>query len=180
MITKKMSEKNFGKIRYLVIDVDGTLTDSGLYYDNHGNELKKFSTRDAIGFFAARENGIKTIVLTGRECSATVRRMEELKVDMLVQNCKDKVAYLVEFLKNNNINCDEIGYIGDDINDYPGMKLCGFVGCPADACEEVKQIADYVSSYNGGYGAVRDVISFVLKKRGEWTVAINNIFGAGI
>ena len=114
-----MSEKNFGKIRYLVIDVDGTLTDSGLYYDNHGNELKKFSTRDAIGFFAARENGIKTIVLTGRECSATVRRMEELKVDMLVQNCKDKVAYLVEFLKNNNINRDEIGYIGDDINDYP-------------------------------------------------------------
>ena len=74
------------RIKYLIIDVDGTLTDSGIYYDENGNELKRFSTRDAAGFFAAKEKGIKTIILTGRECAATIRRMEELKVDVLIQS----------------------------------------------------------------------------------------------
>ena len=68
----------------------------------------------------------------------------------------------------------------DDINDYNSMKLCGFVGCPIDACDEVKAIADYVSPYRGGYGAVRDVISYILKERGEWIDAVNSVFEAGI
>lgn len=168
------------RIKYLIIDVDGTLTDSGIYYDENGNELKRFSTRDAAGFFAAKEKGIMTIILTGRECAATIRRMEELKVDVLIQNCKDKVQYINEFMRDNGIHSEELGYIGDDINDYNSMKLCGFVGCPIDACDEVKTIADYVSPYRGGYGAVRDVISYILKERGEWIDAVNSVFEAGI
>ena len=77
-------------IKVLVIDVDGTMTDAGIYYDETGNELKKFCTKDAAGFFAARIVGIKTMVLTGRECAATTRRMKELKVDYLCQNVKEK------------------------------------------------------------------------------------------
>ena len=175
-----MSRYKAERIKYLIIDVDGTLTDSGIYYDENGNELKRFSTRDAAGFFAAKQKGIKTIVLTGRECAATIRRMEELKVDLLIQNCKDKVQYINEFMSNNGIHHDELGYIGDDINDYNGMKLCGFVGCPEDACDEVKAIADYISPYRGGYGAVRDVISYILKERSEWIDALNSVFGVGI
>ena len=168
------------KIKYLIIDVDGTLTDAGIYYDENGNELKKFCTKDAAGFFAAHQAGIKIMILTGRECAATTRRMKEMKVEYLIQNCKDKVSYIQEFAKDNNIDRDEIGYLGDDLNDLPGMTLCGFVGCPADACDEVKEKADYISGIKGGYGAVRDIVCYLLKKRGEWEKAISTVYGIGI
>ena len=168
------------KIKYPIIDVDGTLTDDGIYYDENGNELKKFCTKDAAGFFAAHQAGIKIMILTGRECAATTRRMKEMKVEYLIQNCKDKVSYIQEFAKDNNIDRDEIGYLGDDLNDLPGMTLCGFVGCPADACDEVKEKADYISGINGGYGAVRDIVSHLLKERGEWEKAISDVYGIGI
>lgn len=167
------------KIKYLIIDVDGTMTDAGIYYDEHGNELKKFCTKDGAGYFAAQKAGIKLMVLTGRECQATTRRMQEMKFDYIVQNVKDKKTYLKSFMEQNGITGQEIGYIGDDLNDLASMKLCGFVGCPADACEEVKALADYVSGVNGGYGAVRDVISAMLKVRGEWEQAVSNVYGIG-
>lgn len=168
------------KIKYLIIDVDGTLTDAGIYYDENGNELKKFSTKDAAGFFAAHQVGIKIMILTGRECAATTRRMKEMKVEYLVQNCKDKVQYLKTFMQENHIGKGEIGYLGDDLNDLPGMGMCGFVGCPADACEEVKERADYISDTKGGYGAVRDIISYLLRQRGEWEEAVSQVYGIGI
>lgn len=168
------------KINYLVIDVDGTMTDAGIYYDEHGNELKKFCTKDAAGFFAAKKAGIQILVLTGRECAATTRRMEEMKVNYLIQNCKDKVVYLKRFMEENKISSDEIGYLGDDLNDLAPMNLCGFVGCPHDACVEVKSKADYVSRVNGGAGAVRDIIEHLLRCRGEWGILISNIYETGI
>lgn len=174
-----MENKKFTQIKYLVIDVDGTLTDAGIYYDENGNELKKFCTKDAAGFFAAHQVGIKILILTGRECAATTRRMKEMKVDFLVQNIKDKIAYLNDFVRKENISYGEIGYLGDDLNDICGMRLAGFAGCPQDACEEIKEISDYVSGVKGGYGAVRDIISFLLKQRGEWERAVSEIYGAG-
>lgn len=168
------------KLKLLIIDVDGTMTDAGIYYDENGNELKKFCTKDAAGFFAARNVGIKIMVLTGRECAATTRRMTELKVDYLYQNIKDKVSFLTEFVKNNNIKKEELGYIGDDLNDLPSMQLAGFVGCPADSCPEIISQADYVSSINGGYGAVRDIIEHILKTSGEWDEAVSKVYGIGV
>lgn len=168
------------KIKYLVIDVDGTMTDAGIYYDENGNELKKFCTKDAAGFFAAKKTGIQVMVLTGRECAATTRRMTEMKVDYLVQNCKDKMTYLTQFMKDNGISRDEMGYLGDDLNDLPPMNLCGFVGCPADACLEVRERADYISNVKGGYGAVRDIIEHMLRERGEWEKATAEIYGIGV
>ncbi len=98
-----MKTKDFSGIKYLVIDVDGTMTDAGIYYDENGNELKKFCTKDAAGFFTAHAAGIKIMVLTGRECAATTRRMTEMKVDYLVQGIKDKETYLKDFLLKENI-----------------------------------------------------------------------------
>ena len=178
MMVREM--ENFDQIRYLVIDVDGTLTDAGIYYDEHGNELKKFCTKDAAGFFAAHQAGIKILVLTGRECAATTKRMKEMRVEYLVQDCKDKVQYLKTFMRENHIGKEEIGYLGDDLNDLPGMRLCGFIGCPADACEEVKDKADYISDAKGGYGAVRDIIAYILKQRGDWEEAVSRVYGIGI
>lgn len=175
-----LDKKSVEHIKYLVIDVDGTMTDAGIYYDEHGNELKKFCTKDGAGFFAAHYAGIKLMVLTGRECQATIRRMQEMKFEYIVQNIRDKSAYLEEFMKKNGIKREEIGYIGDDLNDLPPMKLCGFVGCPADACEEVKEYADYVASTKGGSGAVRDVICAMMKARGDWEQAVSAVYGIGI
>lgn len=177
---ENMAHKDYKKIKYLVIDVDGTMTDSGIYYDGTGNEFKKFSTRDGAGFFAAHAAGIKYMILTGRESEATTRRMTEMKADYLIQNCTDKITFLKDFIARERISFEEIGYLGDDLNDYRGMQLAGFAGCPEDACEEIKEICDYVSSVKGGYGAVRDIISWLLKQRGEWESVVMSVYGAGI
>lgn len=165
------------EIKYFIIDVDGTMTDAGIYYDDHGNELKKFCTRDAAGFFAAKQAGIKIMVLTGRECQAVTRRMSELKVDFLYQNIKEKADFLKRFMEEQKIQKEELAYLGDDLNDLPGMRLSGFIGCPKDACEEVRNVADYISVEKGGHGAVRDIISYILKKRNEWDGVIEKIYG---
>ena len=172
-----MNVKDLEMRRFLVVDVDGTLTDSGVYYDDNGNELKKFSTKDGAGFFAAKEAGIEIIVLTGRACAATTRRMKEMKVTELYQNVLQKKQFLEDYMKEHGIKKEEIGYIGDDINDLSPMSLCGFVGCPANSCREVLQRADYVSPVVGGQGAMRDVVEYILRGRGEWDSITDKIYG---
>ena len=163
-------------IKYLIVDVDGTMTDGGIYYDENGNELKKLCTKDAAGFFAAKEADIKVIVLTGRECAATTRRMNEMKVEAIHQNVKDKYSFIQKMMSELNLTRDDLGYIGDDLNDLSPMKLCGFIGCPADSCQEVKKIASYVSPKNGGYGAVRDVVEHMLRELGIWEEIVNRVY----
>lgn len=167
----------FTNLQYLVIDVDGTLTDAGIYYDEHGNELKKFCTKDAAGFFAAKAMGIKTVVLTGRECAATARRMRELNVDHVFQNVKDKQSFLRTFMTEKHIQKEQLGYIGDDLNDFAPMKLAGFVACPNDSCEEIKAISDYVSPVKGGHGAIREIIERFLRESGDWDNLVEKIYG---
>ena len=166
-------------IKYLILDVDGTLTDAGIYYDDTGNELKKFCTKDAAGIFTARAAGITIMVLTGRECKATTRRLTELGVTELHQGVRDKIAWMKEWMSSNNISKEEVGYIGDDLNDLGPMSLCGYIGCPQDSCKEIKEIADYISTVQGGHGAVRDVIEHYLKKHELWNEMISKCYGNG-
>ena len=168
------------KLEYLVIDVDGTMTDGGIYYDEKRNELKKFCTKDAAGFLAAHRLGIKIIVLTGREYEATIRRMEEMKIKYVYQNISNKFDFLKDFMRKNNILKKEIGYIGDDLNDLSSMTLTGFVGCPADSCLEVREIADYISKIKGGQGAVRDIIEHILRESNEWENVVKELYGIGV
>ena len=168
------------KITMLIIDVDGTLTDSSLYYDNTGNEIKKFSTKDAAAFFVAHDLGIKIMILTGRECIATKKRMSELKVDFLFENIKDKKQFIHQFLLENDMTWEQIGYIGDDLNDLASMKLSKYSGCPSDSCQEIKNIANYVSLSKGGHGAVRDIIEHMLRMSNEWDNAVLHVYGCGI
>ena len=164
-------------LKLFIIDVDGTLTDSGIYYDEKGNEIKRFSTRDAAGIFAAKQVGIKTMIVTGRESTATLRRMKELKIDFVYQNIKDKSSFIFSFLQSNGYTKNEVGYIGDDLNDYEAMQYASFVACPSDSCNEIKSIANYISPVKGGYGAVRDVIEYYLKKYGEWDFTVRHLYG---
>lgn len=163
-------------LKLWVIDVDGTMTDAGIYYDENGNELKKFCTKDAAGFFAVHAVGMKIMVLTGRECAAVTRRMTEMKVDYLCQNIKDKESFMLDFMKKYHYTKENIAYIGDDLNDLMPMQLAGFVGCPSDACNEVKEIADYISLVRGGHGAVRDIVEHVLREDGKWNNAISQVY----
>lgn len=167
-------------IKLWVIDVDGTMTDGGLYYDESGNETKKFCTKDAAGFFAVHQLGMEVMILTGRECRATTRRMTEMKVEYLNQNVKDKVHFLEDFMTEKNLTKDMVAYIGDDLNDLPPMKLCGFIGCPADSCLEVKNVANYISPIKGGYGAVRDVIEHLLHENNLWEEAVSKVYCIGV
>lgn len=164
------------EIKYLIVDVDGTLTDGSIYYDDFGNELKKFNTKDAAGFFCAKEAGLKTIVFTGRECKATRRRMEEMKVDYLFQNVKNKAFALKQFIEQQEIDPEEIAYVGDDLNDYSAMRMVGFRACPFDAAQEIKDISDYVSGTIGGQGVLRDVVRKILTDKGIYEICVKKAY----
>ncbi|HCT90063.1 MAG TPA: hypothetical protein DF613_01575 [Lachnospiraceae bacterium] len=164
-------------LKYIIIDVDGTMTDGGIYYDSYGNEIKKFCTKDAAGLFCLKAAGIQPLVVTGRRCFATERRMQDLRVEFLYQDVKDKKLFLEHFTKDYGVSAGEIGYLGDDLNDYAAMSLCGFKACPANACEEIKEISDYISARTGGNGAVRDVAEHILKGRKQWAEAIRSVYG---
>ena len=162
--------------KLIIMDVDGTLTDAGIYYDENGNELKKFCTKDAAGIFVASYLGIKTMIVTGRECAATTRRMQDMHVDYVFQNIREKRGFIQGLMKDNGYDKEEVIYIGDDLNDLPAMDLAGYVGCPADSCTEVRNRADYVSPVSGGHGAVRDVVEHVLHSAGLWTEAAMEVY----
>ncbi len=169
--------KRLNKIKYWVVDVDGTMTDAGIYYDEKGNEIKKFCTKDAAGYFTAKAVGMDVIVITGRECIAVTRRLNELGVEHLFQNIKKKKSFLKEYMQKNGILKEEVAYIGDDLNDLPAMSLAGYIACPSDACVEIKKVADYISPIAGGHGAVRDCIEYVLKMLEMWDEAIEMVYG---
>ncbi len=166
--------------KLLVLDVDGTLTDGGLYLDSTGNETKKFSVKDGAGLVIARTAGIQVMILTGRESEPVRRRAQELHLDYCVQNCKNKAAYLADFMAQKGFDGASVAYVGDDWNDLAAMKLCGFVACPADAAPEVKAIAHYVCPQKGGEGAVRGAVEKLLKDAGLFEKAVNDTFGAGL
>lgn len=167
-------------LKLIVLDVDGTLTDGGIYYDEYGNEMKKFCTRDAAGIFAAQKVGIKIMVLTGRVCKATTKRMTELNVDYLFQNIKIKADFLRSFLNEQNLSRFDLGYIGDDLNDLASIRLAGWSACPADSCQEIKDAVDYISEVKGGCGAVRDAIEHYLRDNGIWNDSIREVYGIGV
>jgi 3-deoxy-D-manno-octulosonate 8-phosphate phosphatase (KDO 8-P phosphatase) len=149
------------------MDVDGTLTDGTVIYGNENMELKAFNTRDGAILKALPQLGISTVFLTGRESEAVKRRAFELGA-LAVQGMSDKASMLYKLLDNYSISPDQVAYIGDDVNDYKAMSLCGFKACPADAVKEIKDLADYISPFSGGHGAVRDVIEKIIKESGKW------------
>ena len=167
-------------IRYLILDVDGTLTDGGVYYDATGNELKKFAIKDGAGLVLARAAGIRTVICTGRESAAVRRRAADLKITDVYQNVSDKAVFLRDFMQQNGCDAQQVAYCGDDLNDLAAMALCGFVACPADAAPEVRAAADYVCPQAGGAGAVRGAVEAILRQDGRWQAAVQAAFGAKV
>lgn len=150
------------EIKMFLTDCDGCLTDGGMYYSEHGDELKKFNTRDGMGFEILRQKGIVTGIVTSENVDLNRRRAEKLKIDILESGCKDKVVALKRICKDRGIVPSNVCYIGDDINDLEVIKTVGFGCCPADAVPEVRKIADYVTKVNGGNGVIREVVDLLV------------------
>lgn len=148
-------------IRLLIVDVDGTLTDGGMYYDAKGESLKKFDTRDAKGMLMLRDAGVRVCVVTA-ETSAVVRaRMRKLGITEYFPGIKDKLSWLREHAARWQLAPAQIAYIGDDLNDLAGLKHAGLSCCPADAVPEVRRAVSYVCAAGGGAGAVREVCDLI-------------------
>lgn len=157
------------KIKLLVMDVDGTLTDGKIYMGNNGEVMKAFDVKDGCGIKDILPTlGITPVIITGRVSQIVENRAKEIGITELHQGVRDKLAVLKEVAEKYAATPDEIAYIGDDINDLECIEYCGFTACPADSCPEIKEIADYVSHVKGGQGAVREIIEHQLRDTGKW------------
>lgn len=156
-------------IKLIVLDVDGTLTKGGIMIGSRGEELKEFNVRDGYMIVNSQKKCEKIFaIITGRNSEIVSIRAKELEIKYLYQGIHDKVAAYEELKQKLNLKDSEIAYIGDDLNDLEVMNKPCFVGAPADACEEVLEAADFISSKNGGEGAVREFIEYILKKENSW------------
>lgn len=153
------------QVKAFFSDVDGTLTDSGMYYDQEGNELKKFNTRDGKGFELLRNQGIKTGIITSEDTSIVTKRAKKLSVDYLRQGASGlgKLDYVKSICKELSIDIQEVAYIGDDINCIELLSGAGYAACPSDAHEQVKKVSGInLLKSKGGQGAVREFVDMIL------------------
>jgi 3-deoxy-D-manno-octulosonate 8-phosphate phosphatase (KDO 8-P phosphatase) len=156
-------EERAAKIRLVVMDVDGTLTDSSMYYSVEGEVMKRFSTRDGMGVTLLKRSGIDCAIITSEMSLIAQRRGEKLGIANIILGSHDKSASLMELSEKLSIPLEAIAYIGDDVNDGPVMRLCGLSGCPSDAADAIKEIAHHTCRSSGGNGAVREFAELILK-----------------
>jgi len=152
----------------LVLDVDGVLTDGTIVVDAEGRESKFFSVLDGHGIKMWKKAGLSVAFLSGRESAPTKQQAKELSVDFCLEGRRDKLAGLKELMALSGLSAEQIAYVADDLPDLPVMKSVGFAAAVANAVDEVKQSADYISAKKGGQGAVREIIEYILKKTGRW------------
>lgn len=160
------------RIKLLVFDVDGVLTDGGLWYGSDGEVMKRFDVKDGHAMVLARLTGIPVALLTARTSKIVETRAQELKLAKVFQGRKEKGPAFEELCAELGVPCAETAYMGDDVNDLAPMALCGLSACPADAAPEVLNEVHFVSSRPGGHGAARELIELVLKVTGRWEQAM--------
>jgi 3-deoxy-D-manno-octulosonate 8-phosphate phosphatase (KDO 8-P phosphatase) len=161
------------RVELILSDVDGVLTDGGIWYDNQGLELKGFHIRDGLGIKLWQRAGFKFGVLTARSSHIVKVRTGELGIDLVRQGFEDKLPIAVELLREERLSLEQACYIGDDLTDLPLVRNMGLGVAVADASEEVRAAAHHVTSAAGGRGAVRELIETILKANGRWEEVIH-------
>jgi 3-deoxy-D-manno-octulosonate 8-phosphate phosphatase (KDO 8-P phosphatase) len=161
-------QEQLSKIKLLLLDVDGVLTDGRIIYDNNGNELKAFDVKDGHGLKMLQRAGIKIGIITGRSSGVVARRAEELGIEILYQGALQKLEPYQEILSALKITDEQVAYVGDDVVDLPILQRVGFSATVADAVPEVFPLVDYVASRPGGRGAVREICDLLLRASGQW------------
>ncbi|MHC4719978.1 MAG: KdsC family phosphatase [Planctomycetota bacterium] len=164
----KKSEPNLDRIRILVLDVDGVLTDGTITVNGDGTESKSFNALDGHGIRMWKRAELKIAFLSGRASPPTKHRADQLQIDHCLEDCHEKLPALHQLLRQLGLSADQVAYVGDDLTDLPPMRNVGFAVAVANAVEEVKENADFVTTRCGGSGAVREVIEYILKNTGRW------------
>lgn len=164
-IPSQLAQK-LSQIKMLAMDVDGVLTDGKLYYSEQGELLKTFSIKDGLGIKLLHDYGVEPAIITGRRSRMVELRAAELGIKKIIQGREDKLIALKELAKSNAYKLDQIAYIGDDLPDLSAIISCGLGATVADACQEVKSRADWISQYNGGGAAVRELAELILRAQG--------------
>ena len=155
------------KVRLVAMDVDGVLTDAGMYYTENGDELKKFNTRDGMGIARVREAGLKTAILTGESTKLVERRGAKLRIDHVFIGVSDKLACMRSLLNDLGLTLDQVAYVGDDVNDYELLCHVGLAVAVRDASRLPKSVAHLITEAKGGEGAVRELCEIILEAQHE-------------
>ena len=151
LVWKRWNER-LARIRLLVMDADGVLTNGCMYYSPEGEFMKRFHTRDGMGLKLLQENGFQVAIITGEKTEIVPQRAKKLKISNLYLGISDKLPVLIELLEKLSLKAEETAYIGDDVNDLQAIRHVGFSACPSDAIDVVRQNVHYVCKAPGGYG----------------------------
>src|SRR2546426_5337473 len=167
MSTRSSATAVLKRIRLVAMDVDGVLTDAGMYYSESGEELKKFNTRDGMGIKLLQAAGLVTALITMEETKLVTRRAEKLAIPEVHQGARDKLAVMREMVARHGLTLHQMAYIGDDVNDLEVLNAVGFSAAPADALPAVRNAVDYVCRQKGGEGAGREVADLILEAKAK-------------
>ncbi len=174
-----LDRQKLAGIRLLVLDVDGVLTDGVIALDDRGVETKHFSVRDGSAISLWRKSGRKVAILSGRKAECVNLRAAELGIEPVIQGAASKLAPFHQILASHEIPVEQTCYMGDDWADLAILEVAGVSACPADAADEVREIAQLVTKSPGGRGAVRELIETILKERGEYDALIATFRSVG-
>lgn len=169
-------EQRCGRIKLLLLDVDGVLTDGRIIYDDRGLESKAFDVKDGHGLKLIQRAGIRVGIITGRETTLDSHRAAELDIDILYQGAKVKLVPYEEILAQTGLSDEEVAYVGDDLVDLPILRRVGLSVAVADAVDEIKPLVHLVTRRPGGRGAVREVCDLLLKHSGRWEQVTRRYF----
>ncbi|WP_294945527.1 HAD family hydrolase [Sulfurivirga sp.] len=161
-------ERRAEKIRLLLLDVDGVLTDNRLFYGDNGIEYKAFHTRDGHGMVLLQQAGLDIGIITGRTSEVVTRRMADLKVKYVYQGVPDKLPTFEALMKECGLTPEQVAYMGDDILDLPILRRVGLAAMPANGDPTLRHHVHFVSQHPGGQGAVRELCELILKAQGRW------------
>jgi 3-deoxy-D-manno-octulosonate 8-phosphate phosphatase (KDO 8-P phosphatase) len=167
-MTDSSVEVRAGRIRLILLDVDGVLTDGRIVMHGDGTESKEFHIRDGAGIVWAMQAGIDVGILSARTSAATTQRAAQLGIGIVSQGVSSKLAEFERILADRALSADAVAYMGDDLLDIPVLSRAGLAAAPADAAPEARQASHWVSASNGGRGAVRELIEFILRAQGRW------------
>lgn len=172
-------QERAARIKLLLMDCDGVLTDGRIWIFEDGEEQKGFHTRDGLGIELLHRAGLRSGIISGRTSSAVETRARGLGMSFVVQGHEDKVQAFAHVLDQAGVTNAEVAYIGDDLNDIPLIVRSGFGVAVADAASEAREHAHYVTNAPGGFGAVREVIELILKTQGRWDDLVKSLFNRG-
>jgi len=166
-------EEKAKKLKLLILDVDGVLTDGKLFFDNEGNEYKSFHARDGHGIKLLRQTGVEVAVISGRKSSSVALRMKNLGIEHVYQGHENKRAAFIELIEKIGITPEQAAHVGDDLLDLPIMMRVGLAIAVSDANFAVKQRADWCTTLPGGHGAVREVCDFIMQAQGHFDEVVD-------